>query len=161
VSPPNIRDDESVLQGIIHLASTVKTIEGHLLRLIRDVAHGTLPLNDFLDELSPLSKELQRCLRQVTEMTERRDLTFRVFEDLQEITRQCIWLCRKMHLEKAFFTKLHLETRLQSLISADAFRVYEELLNAEDQEQTLRAKEDVEIRKLLLAETATSPEDGE
>jgi hypothetical protein len=160
VPPSSGRNAENLLHDITHLATTAQVIEGRLLRLIRGVAQGSLSLDGFLSELSPLAHDLQRCLREVTEMKERRDLTFKAFEDLREIDRQCIWLYRKMHLEKAFFLKLNLETQLRGAISADAFGVYEELLDAEDQERTLLAQGGAEIRKLLLTESPASPKNA-
>lgn len=151
---------ESIPESISDLAHTAQVLEGRFISLIREAARGAIPLDDFLDELSLLSKDLQRCFRCMIEMKERRDLTFRAIEKLQDIDRHCVWLYRRTRLEQGFFRKLHLETKLRSLISADAFIVYQELLDMEDRERGFLAKCDTEIRDLLLVEGITPPDEA-
>lgn len=138
-------------QHIGHLAYPVDVIEDRLLRLARHAAQGTVRLPDFITEVSLLVKDLRRCFRQVTEMKERRDLSFQSLQALQLAEVHCVWLYRKALLEEAFFKKLHLETKLRSMISADAFTVYQELLDAEDREREFLRKADAEISTQLLA----------
>ena len=150
----------SIPEDVSYLANTARVIEERFLSLIREAARGAIPLDDFLGELSLLSKDLQRCFRRVMEMKDRRDLTFRAIEELQGIDRHCVWLYRRTRAEQGFFRKLHLETRLRSLMSADAFTLYQELLDVEDQERAFLAKCDAEIRGLLLVEGITTPGEG-
>ena len=151
---------ESIPEDVAYLANTARVIEERFLGLIREAARGAVPLDDFLGELSFLSKDLQRCFRRVLETNERRDLTFRVIEELHGINRHCVWLYRRIHVEQVFFRKLLLETRLRNLISADAFSLYQELLDVEDQERMFLAKCDAEIRSLLRVEGITTPGEG-
>lgn len=145
---------EDIPLTISYLSHTASNIEGRLLHLIKECTQGAVPLQDFVSELSLLSKDLQRCYRQAVEMKERRDLNFTAIAKLQEVDQHCVWLYRKINLEQAFFRKLHLETRHRSLISAEAFDVYQELINVEEHEREFRAKGDAEIKKLLLIESA-------
>ncbi len=68
-----------------------------------------------------------------------------------------MWLYRKIHLEQAFFMKLHLEAKLRSLISAEAYEVYQELLNADEQEGESLSKDPAELRRLLLQDDTPLP----
>jgi hypothetical protein len=135
---------------IAHLAYPVDVIEDRLLRLTKQAAQGTVRLTDFATEVSLLVKDLRRCFRQVVDMKERRDLSFQALQALQLAEVHCVWLYRKVHLEEALFKKLHLETKLRSLISADAFTVYRELRDAEDEEREFLRKGDAEITTQLL-----------
>jgi hypothetical protein len=135
-------------------------IEDRLLHLAREAAQGAVPLDDFASELSLLVKDLRRCFRRIVEMKERRDLSFKALQDIQLAELHCVWLYRKIHLEQAFFKKLHLETRLRSMISADSFDVYQALLEAEDQEREFLRKGDVEINRQLLGENGSIPSHG-
>lgn len=145
---------EGAQQHIAHLAYPVDVIEDRLLRLARRAAQGTVRFPDFITEVSLLVKDLRRCFRQVVEMQERRDLSFQALQALQLAEVHCLWLYRKVHLEEALFKKLHLETKLRSMISADAFTVYRELLDAEDQEKAFLQKADAEISTQLLERAA-------
>jgi hypothetical protein len=151
---------ESIPEDVSYLANTARVIEERFLGLIKEAARGEIPLDDFLGELLLLSKDLQRCFRRVMEMKERRDLTFRAIQELEGLDRHCVWLYRRTHVEQSFFRKLHLETKLRNLISADAFSLYQELLDVEDEERAFLAKCDAEIRSLLLMEGIISSSEG-
>lgn len=141
---------ETPPQQTSYLAHAVDVIEDRLLHLAKEAAQGAVPLEDFVSEVSLLVKGLRRCFRQVMDMKERRDLSFKALQELQLAEVHCVWLYRKIHLEEAFFKKLHLETKLRRMISADAFAVYQELLDAEDQEREFLRKGDAEISTQLL-----------
>ena len=141
---------EGMQQSIAHLAYPVDVIEDRLLRLVKQAAQGTVRLTDFITEVSLLAKDLRRCFRQVVDMKERRDLGFQALQALQLAEVHCVWLYRKVHTEEAFFKKVLLETKLRSMISADASTVYQELLDAEDEEREFLRKGDAEISTQLL-----------
>lgn len=140
---------EGTPRQISYVEHAVGRIEDRLLHLSKEAAQGTVPLGDFVAQISLFVKDLRGYFRQVVEMKERRDLGFKALQELQLAEEHCIWLYRKIHFEEAFFKKLHLERRLRSLISADAFAVYQELLDAEDQERELLGMPDDEIGRQL------------
>ncbi len=154
LSPSRDDNAEDTSPHISYLANTAHTIESRLLHLIKECAGGGLPLEDFVGELSLLSKDVQRCYRQVADIEKRRDLRFNTRTQLQEIDQRCVWLVRKIHAEQVFFRKLHLERKLRSLISAEAADVYEELLDVDDQDREYLTRDDAEVRKSLLEETS-------
>jgi len=127
--------------------------------LIKQRAGGAISLEDFIGELSRLRGDLGRCYRQITETSGRRDLSFSIIASLDELDQWCLWLYRKTHLEQAFFEKLHLEQRLRTLISPEAFEVYQELLNVEEREREFLGKETSDIKRLMLTENG-SPSPG-
>ena len=141
---------EEAPQRLSYLESTAQGIEGRLLHLVKEVAQGAIPLADFVAELTFLEKDLRRSFRRVVDMKERRDLDFRTLRTLDVLESHYIWLYRKIHLEQTFFRKLHLEARLRSLLSTDALAVYQELLDAEEQEREFLGKGDAELRQQLL-----------
>jgi hypothetical protein len=138
-----------VPEAVSYLSNAALTIEGRLLRLVKESTQGAVPLDDFLSELSLLLKDLRRCYRQVVDLRERRDLSYKAAKELQEMEERCVWLYRKIHSEQTFFRKYHLEAKLRSMISAEAFAVYQELLNVEEQEQTNLLSDDSEVRRAL------------
>ncbi len=152
VLSPSQRDDEGVSRFLSHLSNTVNTIEDRLLHLIRESAQGAVALEDFISELSLLRKDLERCYRQIADMQGRRDISFNTLAALGELDQRCVWLYRKIHLEQAFFKKLHLEGKLRGLISAEAYEVYQELLNVEEHEANALENDGPRIRRLLLKE---------
>ncbi len=69
---------------------------------------------------------------------------------LEHVDRHCLWLYRKIYLERAFYTKLDLEAKLRSSISAEGYAIYQEILCEEDGERELLAQSDAEVRNALL-----------
>jgi hypothetical protein len=139
---------------ITDLVITVTTIESRILRLVRDGARQ-IPPEDLTDELSILAQDLGRCYRRLADLRDRRDLSFTTQRKLHRLQEQCIWLYRKSQKERSFFKKLCLETRLRALISHDAFGVYQQLLNVDDEERRLAAHDDATLAACLLAEPET------
>ena len=150
-------DDESGLRSLSHLSNATNSVERRLLHLIKQRAGGAISLEDFIGELSRLRGDLGRCYRQITETSGRRDLSFSIIASLDELDQWCLWLYRKTHLEQAFFEKLHLEQRLRTLISTEAYEVYQELLNVEEREREFLGKEASDIKRLMLTEDGSAP----
>jgi hypothetical protein len=75
---------------------------------------------------------------------------FRAVIELEHLTSHCLWLYRKVHLEQTFYTKLDLEARLRSLISPEAYALYQEILCVEDCERAFLAQTDADLRSKLL-----------
>ncbi len=160
VLPPS-PEDKSIPRHLSHLSNTVTTIERRLLHLIKESTEGAVALDDFVSELSLLTKDLEGCYHQIADLRGRRDLTFDTNATLEELDRCCVWLYKKTYLEQAFFKKLHLERRLRSLISAEAYEVYQELLNVDEEEGEVLGKGPAEIRRLLLRDdTCLLPPNG-
>jgi len=140
-----------------HLTSAVKTIERRLFDLVKQSAQDELPLGDFVSELALLTQNLERCYRQIADLSARRDVDFDTTATLGDLDRCCMWLYRKIHLERAFFAKLRLEARLRGLISPAAYEVYQELLDVDEQEKAVLGRDPAEIRRLLLRDDACLP----
>jgi len=141
---------------IAHLRDITGTIEHRMLHLIREGTREVVSLEDMMSELALLAKDVKRCYVRVADLRERRDVGFGVHRVLEEVDRQCIWLYRRLHLEQAFFRKLHLETRLRAIMSAEARQIYEELLDADHAGKGFEDQSDAEIGRVLL-----SGEDGD
>jgi hypothetical protein len=141
---------------VTYLSSSVYTLENRLLRLIRESAEGGIPLDDFVAELSLLAKDLRRLFRQAEEIRQRRDLHFNAAMKLQEISDHCVWLYRKIQLERAFFEKTQLESRLRALTSDEAYSTYRRLAEVEELEDRFSRATDEQVRRLL----GQDPPDG-
>ncbi|HTD46537.1 MAG TPA: hypothetical protein VK881_04640 [bacterium] len=152
-------DNESGLRSLAHLSTATNSAERRLLHLIKERAGEAVSLEDFIGELSRLRGDLGRCYREITETNGRRDLSFSIIAALDGLDQWCLWLYRKTHLEQAFFEKLHLEQRLRTLISTDAYEVYQELLTVEEREREFLGKEASDIKRLMLTENG-SPSTG-
>lgn len=146
--------------SVIGLARAASGIEERLLECVRARARAGAEANSietFVMILAGLSDELRECYRRLADLWERRDLAFETRLRLKRIDRHCVWLCRRIHLEQAFFMKLELESRFKEAVSPGAFAIYEELLDVEDRERRLlRARIDRLAQVLSSAE-----EDGQ
>jgi len=151
---PIHENDVGTAPDITDLLIAITTIESRILRVVRDGARE-IALEELTSELALLARDLGRCYRRVADLRDRRDLSFTTQRKLHRLQEQCIWLYRKSHKERSFFKKLSLETQLRSLISHDAFGVYQQLLNAEDEERRLAAHDDASLAACLLAEPET------
>jgi hypothetical protein len=151
---PVPRQETDAAPDITDVIITITTIEGRVLRLVRDGARE-IPLADLHDEVARVSHELGQCYRRLSDLTDRRDFGFATQRKLLRLQEQCLWLYRKSRKEQLFFQKLSLETRLRAVISPDAFALYQQLVNAEDDERRLAAKDDAVLAVCLLAEAET------
>lgn len=134
------------------LSSILNILEGRLLYLIREGGRGGIPPEAVVSELSFLQRDLRAGFRRLVEVEERRDLGFNAMQELQEMDHRCTWLFRKIALQQIFLRKLVLETNLRSLISADAFAVYQALLSLEEEEQETLSTSDAQMRARLMKE---------
>ena len=150
-------DSESGLRHLSYISNTTYAVERRLLQLIKQRAAGLVSLEDFICQLSRLRGDLGRCYRQIAETNGRRDLTFSVIVSLDELDQCCQFLYRKTYLEQAFFEKLQLEQRLRTLISPEAYEVYQELLNVEEREREFLGKDAADIKRLMLMENGSPP----
>ena len=141
---------EDVARLVDELCEMAESIESRLLQLVREAARGAVAQEELSTESSSLLGELQRCYRQLTEVEDRRDLSFRTIATAERLSRRCFWLYRKIHLEQAFYAKLELETRLRSLISGEGYALYQRILCVEDGERGLLAQTDADLRRALL-----------
>jgi hypothetical protein len=144
---------EDVFQSIRQdLSSILNVLEGRFLYLLKEGARGNLPVEGVAGELSFLSRDLRACFRRLVELEERRDLTFKATKALQEIDQRCTWLFRKIRVQQAFLKKLSLEAKLRSLVSAEAFDVYQRLITLDEEERESVAGDEARIRALLQDE---------
>ncbi len=146
--------------AISRCSETIEAVEQRLLQLMyltKERAQQPQTFDDLTGEFGLLAKDLRASYQQVAAWKERRDLTFQMSSRLLELERCCVWIHRKVRLEEVFTQKLRLEKRLRTMISAEAFGVYQGLLIAEDEERALLLADDETLRRQLMAE----PEPGE
>jgi hypothetical protein len=146
-------DAGALLQHVQHEISTiVDTIEARFLYLIKERGHGSISPENVAGELSPLLRDLKRCYRSLVEVAEREDLNLKITRDLQEMNQHCLWLFRKLRVQQAFLRKLSHEAKLRSLISEEAFTVYQTVLDLDEEQRETVASDDAAIRALMIGE---------
>lgn len=144
---------EDAWQGVRQdLSDILKMLEGRFLYLVTQGGPGGIPPEAVVSELAFLSRDLKAGFRRLVEMEERRNLGFAATRELGEIDQHCTWLFRKIHLQQIFLRKLTLEADLRSLVSAEAFALYQSLLTLDDEEQEMLNKSDAQLRALLVKE---------
>jgi hypothetical protein len=139
-----------IVQQLTRLEDVIFTVERRLLQLLNERAIDALPQDDFETELGLLAKEIVRTFRRLVEVEERRDVGFVNWERMDKLDRHCVWLYKRIRLERAFFRKLHLEKKLEELASAEAFAVYRTILEVDESEEEVRALAEAAIRTRLL-----------
>lgn len=145
----DISEPPGQLERLVEVAST---IEHRLLHLVREGTQKAIPPGDIVTELGLLAKELGRCYQRSEEIQDRRDIGFRTQARVKDLERHCIWLRRRIQLEQSFFQRWQLETKLRSLISTEAFGVYQEILDSEESTRDFSMREDRDIAWLLRME---------
>jgi hypothetical protein len=142
---------EALLQRIREdLSNILNILEGRFLYLIKEEARGAIPPEGVVSELSLLSRDLKSCFRRLVDMQERRDLSFKDTKELQEVDQYCVWFFRRIRVQQTFLKKLSLEAKLRSLVSPEAFNIYQALLNLDEEEREVVANDEAKIRALLL-----------
>ncbi len=150
---PHGNDVPEASQQSAHLATITDTIERRLLHLVKQGAQKAIPPEDIVSELGLLAKEVERCYQRIADIQDRRDVGFKMDARLKEIDQHCVWLHRRIHVEQSFFRRWHLETKLHALISAEAFGVYQEILDAEQLGGEYLRRGDAEIARLMQEES--------
>jgi hypothetical protein len=146
-------DEPDLLQRIRRdVAAIVEMLDARFLHLLREGAAGVIPPEQLANELAGLERDVKRCFQRLTEVRERRDLSFKTAQELLEIDRHCIWLFRKLRVQQAFLKKLALEAKLRTLVSEEAFNIYLMLLNLDEEERQSLASDDEKTRMLMLEE---------
>lgn len=144
---------EEVPQHLSELSDTIATLERRLLLLITDRTRGVISLADFTSGLALMLPDLESCYRRLRGMAELRNLGFKTIRMLQELEEACVWLYKKIRLEQTFFQRLNLDATLRSLVSPEAFDLYQDILDIAEWERVFLRQSDAEIRQLLLGET--------
>ncbi|TMI87304.1 MAG: hypothetical protein E6H00_15965 [Bacillati bacterium ANGP1] len=152
------------MQAILQDLTTILNIlEGRALYLIKEGVRGAIAPDGVVSELAPLLRDLKACYRRLTDVQERQDLSYDAARQLDEADRRCVWLFRKIRLQQVFLTKLSLEARFRSLVSTEAYDIYQTLLNQDEEERDALSGDDARIRVLLLEEQperSASPKDS-
>ena len=152
------------MQAILQDLTTILNIlEGRVLYLIKEGVRGAIAPDGVVSELAPLLRDLKACYRRLTDVQERQDLSYDAARQLDEADRRCVWLFRKIRLQQVFLTKLSLEARFRSLVSTEAYDIYQTLLNQDEEERDALSGDDARIRVLLLEEQperSASPKDS-
>lgn len=150
-------DVHEVSQQLAQLVDITHTIERRLLQLVKEGIQKAIPLEDIVSELSLLAKEVERCYRRIACMRDRRDFDFKTEARFQEIDQHCVWLHRRIYSEQCFFRRWRLEIKLRTLISAEAFGVYQEILDAEHLEREYLMQGDAGIARRMLEKNEYQP----
>lgn len=151
-------DAERPQASLGDLWAAVRALEERFITLIMDAGRGVIPPGDLSKEFAALREGLQRIYRRFAEVRERRDLGFQSVTKLEELDRFSVWLYRRIRFEDLFYRKLNLEAQLRARISSDAYALYEELTDAEDEEKRLLSQEDADIKSELAgAQASTRP----
>jgi hypothetical protein len=152
-----VQPAERVSAELSRMSGIVEALESRLFRLMQERAEGAISFEDFAGKLAFLVGDLQECCTRAAELAERRDLNFETSRALENADARCLWLFRKIRQEQIEFWKLSLEKRLRALISEEAFALHQTLLNAEEEERDLMARDNTRLRHLLLGEGAAPP----
>lgn len=140
------------------VTSALSVLERRVLHIIREFSEGGIPIADVLSELQLLGKDACRLLRRAEDARTRRDLEYGTWIRLEEISRHCVWLYRKIRLEQIFFRKLHMEAGFRQMVSPEAFAIYEALLDLEERESRLETAQEQDLRQWMREE---APEEAD
>ncbi|MCS7173108.1 MAG: hypothetical protein N0A24_06890 [Armatimonadetes bacterium] len=143
--PPN----PGLARTLTELVHGLRLIEGRLLRAIRQAARGDTTPEALIQDLRDLLVDLQRSYRRAEELLDRRDLLFSHEQKLRQILQHHVWLYRRIHLEQFFLSKLRLEAQLRSMISEEAFELYQDLQGIDELERAFLLKTDQEVQLSL------------
>ena len=144
-------DELDLLQRIRRdVSAIVDLLDARFHYLMKEEARDIIPPEEVAGELLLLERDLKRCFRRLVEVEERHDLSFRAAMELQEIDRHCVWLFRKLRAQQASLKRLSLEASLREMVAAEAFNLYQTLLNADEEERQSLASDDAKIHSLML-----------
>ncbi len=150
---PATGDEPDLLQRIRRdVAAVVDILDGRFLHLIQEGVRGLIPPEAVAGELGLLERDLKRCFRRLSEVKERRDLSFKTARELHEVDQHCVWLFRKLRVQQAFLKKLVLEGKLRALVTEEAFNIYQTLLSLDEEERQSLASDDAKNRSFMLEE---------
>jgi len=144
------RGNPSVATGDI--AAALDRIEGELITLIREGAHGGRPLTETIVDLGALLPEIGLQFEGLQSLLAARDLTFETKVRLDGLRDRLLWLYRKARLEELFFVKLQLERAFRDELYQRVLETYDEFTDLERRERGLRDRSDEELAKELQRE---------
>ena len=127
-------------------------IENELIQLTRQASAGG-QLDEALRALASLATRIRPFYARLSEVLERRDLTYEDVARLEEERKRVLWLYRRSRLEQIFFSKLRLERTLRDTLYRQILEGYDEFSAMEAMEARLRTlPEDALAGELLLEE---------
>lgn len=136
-------------------------IENELIQLTRQ-ASASGQLEPTLHALAALAARVRPHYARLSEVLERRDLTYEDVARIEGERKRLLWLYRRARLEQIFFSKLRLERALRDSLYRQILEGYDEFSAMEGLEARIRAlSDDALAGELLLAEEPegeTSPE---
>jgi hypothetical protein len=144
------------------IAAELAEIENELIRLTRQ-ASGSGQLDPTLRELTSLAARVRPYHARLSEVLERRDLTYEDVARLEGERKRLLWLYRRIRLEQIFFSKLRLERTLRDSLYRQILEGYDEFSAMESMEARIRGlSEDVLAGELLLEEEpeGEAPQEG-
>lgn len=145
------RGNPSVATGDI--ATALDRIEGELITLIREGAHGGRPLTETIVDLGGLLPEIGLQFEGLQSLLAARDLTFETKVRLDGLRARLVWLYRKARLEELFFVKLQLERAFRDELYQRVLETYDEFTDLERRERVLRDRSDDELAAELLRDS--------
>jgi hypothetical protein len=127
------------------IAAALDQIEGQLITLIREGAHGGRSLAETIADLSGLLPAIGAQFDRLQSLLAARDLTFGTKVQLDELRARLLWLYRKARLEELFFVKLQLERAFRDELYQRVLETYDEFTDLERREGSLRDLSDHDL----------------
>ncbi|MDR5708528.1 MAG: hypothetical protein QN172_08315 [Armatimonadota bacterium] len=138
-----------ITRTLAEVVHGLRLMEGRLLRTVRQAARGDRTPEELLQDLRDLLIDLQRSYRRAVDLLDRRDLLFAQEQKLAQILQHHVWLYRRIHLEQFFLSKLRLEAQLRTLVSEEAFEIYQDIQGLDELERAFLLKTDQEAQLAL------------
>jgi len=138
------------------IRTELSEIERQLIQLTRQASAG-VQLDEALRELAMLAIRIRPFYARLSEVLERRELTYEHVAQLEGEQKRVLWLYRRSRLEQIFFSKLRLERTLRDTLYRQILEGYDEFSAMEAQEARVRSlPEDALAAELLREEEIDS-----
>jgi hypothetical protein len=123
------------------IEAEVAQIESQLIQLTRQAGTAS-QLDETLRELASLATRVRPYYARLSDVLERRDLTYEDMAKLEGARKRVLWLYRRSRLEQIFFSKLRLERALRDTLYRQILEGYDEFSAMEATETRLRTLSD-------------------
>lgn len=130
-------------------------LEKRLISMVRDAAHGAVPVDQAISLLGQFVDESRTHFRTLRDIEGQRDLLFDAAMKLESLAKRVLWLYRKCGLESIFFSKLRVERRLRDDLFKYVLEAYQQVSDLEEEERTLRGLSEDSLARRLLNDTET------
>jgi hypothetical protein len=150
-------ESSDVSAEVMAIRAELGEIERQLIQYTRRAGAGG-QLEETLRDLTVLATRIRPYYTRLSEVLERRDLTYEDVAGLEEERRRVLWLYRRSRLEQIFFSKLRLERTLRDTLYRQILEGYDEFSAMEALEARLRGLPEDDLARELLQEEAPEPD---